>query len=79
MLIQQIWTGAWMHGVRKLCIYIRIKAFQAERIARAKVQKCNYTWHIIKDLLSSQRIAVEWEVHKGRRAGQRGNEEEIFI
>lgn len=40
MLMQQIPADAWMHGMRRLCIYLRLKAFQAEGIAEAKVQKC---------------------------------------
>ena len=67
-----------MHGMRRLYIYLRLKAFQAEGIAAAKVQKCNWTWLIIKDLLNSQGITGEWEAQKGGRTGQSGNEREAI-
>lgn len=65
-----------MHGMRRLCIYLRLKAFPAEGIAEAKVPKCSCTWLIIKDLLNSQRITGEWEAQKGGRTGQSGKEGE---
>ena len=64
--------------MRRLCIYLRLKAFQAEGIAEAKVQKCNCTWLIIKDLLNSQRITGEWEAQmqpEAGNSGERGKEE----